>query len=84
MVKKKCNNLNYSQLLVHGVKVCVFFFLSPRVFSFIVDYFMSECVVNNEENLWIIKILDSLLMVPEEILRKRKQVRILLYLREYS
>lgn len=45
---------------------------------------MSECVVNNEENLWIIKILDSLLMVPEEILRKRKQVRILLYLREYS
>lgn len=34
---------------------------------------MSECVVNNEENLWIIKILDSLLMVPEEILRKRKQ-----------
>lgn len=52
--------------------------------SFIVDYFMSECVVNNEENLWIIKILDSLLMVPEEILRKRKQVRILLYLREYS
>lgn len=65
---------------MHGVKACVFFFLSPRV-EFIVDYFMSECVVNNEENLWIIKILDSLLMVPEEILRKRKQVRILLYLR---
>lgn len=56
---------------MYGVKVCVFFFFLFRV-EFIVDYFMSECVVNNEENLWIIKIFDSLLMVFEEILWKRK------------
>lgn len=84
MVKKK----NVIILIIRNFSCmalrCVYSFSFRPEFSFIVDYFMSECVVNNEENLWIIKILDSLLMVPEEILRKRKQVRILLYLREYS